>query len=153
MGSRRSLQVGGALCLALVVGSCRVEFERTEFAPASQPGGWTVSEREAPPLVAPRPHASPGASEQAGICEPGEAPVTIVVVKSASKVRSAAALWESTPVVAQDSETVVFADGRIVTSRLEATGEHLESLGWAHRDIEIVGSPAAATAAWQRRRG
>jgi len=103
--------------------------------------------------VAPRPHASPGASEQAGICEPGEAPVTIVVVKSASKVRSAAALWESTPVVSQDAETVVFADGRIVTSRLEATGEHLESLGWAHRDIEIVGSPAAATGAWQRRRG
>jgi hypothetical protein len=92
-------------------------------------------------------------SGQVGICDPGASPVMIVVVESPRKVKSASALWKATPIVVQDPETVVFADGRIVTSRLEATGEHLQSLGWAHRDIEIVGGLPAASGAWQRRSG
>jgi len=77
----------------------------------------------------------------------------IVVVPSPKKVESASELWKATPIVARDPETVVFADGRIVTSRLEATGDHLQTLGWTHRDIEIVGGLPAATGAWQRRSG
>ena len=88
-----------------------------------------------------------------GSVVPRNATRSIVVVESPRKVKSAAGLWKTTPVVLQDPETVVFADGRIVTSRLDATGEHLQSLGWAHRDIEIVGGLPAASGAWQRRRG
>ena len=92
-------------------------------------------------------------SGEAGICDPGAAPVMIVVVPSPKKVQSASELWKATPIVMRDPETVVFADGRIVTSRIEATGDRLQSLGWAHRDIEIVGGLSAAAGAWQRRRG
>jgi hypothetical protein len=152
MRRRVFLWVGCGLCAAAVASGCRISDESTKSTPPGQKGGWAVNAREVP-LTGARQESLTAASEPTGLCEPGDPPVTIVVVKSAKKVRSAAALWEATPVVARDSETVVFADGRIVTSRIEATGEHLKSLGWSHRDIEIVGSPAAATAAWQRRRG
>jgi hypothetical protein len=77
----------------------------------------------------------------------------IVVVESPRKVKSASARWKDTPIVRQDAETVVFSDGRIVTSQVEATGPLLQSLGWTHRPIEIVGGLPAASGAWQRRRG
>jgi hypothetical protein len=77
----------------------------------------------------------------------------IVVVESPRKVQVASAQWKSTPIVVQKPETVVFADGRIVTSRVEAMGDQLQSLGWTHRQIEIVGGLPAASGAWQRRRG
>jgi len=53
----------------------------------------------------------------------------------------------------REPEVVVFADGRIVTSSPEKAGQRVQSLGWAHRDIEIVGGLPAASGAWQRRRG
>ena len=60
---------------------------------------------------------------------------------------------KATPIVVQKAETVVFSDGRIVTSKIEETGPLLQSLGWTHRQIEIVGGLPAASGAWQRRRG
>ena len=77
----------------------------------------------------------------------------IVVVESPGRVKSASALWKGTPIVVEKPETVVFADGRIVTSRIEAMGDQLQALGWTHRKIEIVGGLPAASGAWQRRRG
>jgi hypothetical protein len=76
----------------------------------------------------------------------------IIVVESPRQVKSASAQWKTTPIVVEKPETVVFADGRIVTSRVEAMGDQLQSLGWTHRQIEIVGGLPAATGAWQRRR-
>jgi hypothetical protein len=77
----------------------------------------------------------------------------IIVVESPRQVKSASAQWKTTPIVVEKPETVVFADGRIVTSRVEAMGDQLQSLGWTHRQIEIVGGLPAASGAWQRRRG
>jgi hypothetical protein len=77
----------------------------------------------------------------------------IVVVDSPEQVKAASALWKGTPILVEEAHTVVFADGRIVTSRVEAAGDHVQSLGWARRQIEIVGGLPAASGAWQRRRG
>ena len=92
-------------------------------------------------------------SEQARICDPADSPVMIIVVESPRKVALASSQWKNTPILVQEPETVVFADGRIVTSSVEATGDRLQSLGWAHRDIEIVSGLPAASGAWRRRRG
>jgi hypothetical protein len=132
--------------------SCRVEVERSGSNPKSPGSGWTADVGK-PPLAAPPQEPEAPGSSQVGICDRSSSPVMIVVVESPRKVKSAAGLWKATPVVLQDPETVVFADGRIVTSRLDATGGHLQSLGWEHRDIEIVGGLPAASGAWQRRRG
>jgi len=152
----------GLLCAvcALLLGagavSCHLELdlggERAKPARTFQDGGLEVDVRQALLSKAPDPSDAAG-SGQAGICDPSAAPVMIVVVPSPKKVESASELWKATPIVARDPETVVFADGRIVTSRLEATGDHLQTLGWTHRDIEIVGGLPAATGAWQRRSG
>jgi hypothetical protein len=146
--------LGGVSILLIAAGmtSCRVEVKGVEPTRKSQKSGWAVEVREAP-LSKPPARVDAQAAAQVGICDPDSSPVMIVVVESPRKVKSAAGLWKATPVVLQDPETVVFADGRIVTSRLDATGEHLQSLGWTHRDIEIVGGLPAAAGAWQRRRG
>jgi hypothetical protein len=152
MRSRGFLRVACALLAALGAASCRFEVRGTEPATKSEGEGWAVDVREAPAPKAPA--SGPAvAVPEGGICEPGSGPVMIVVVESPAKVKSASALWEATPILARDPETVVFADGRIVTSRVEAAGEQLQSLGWAHRDIEIVGGLPAAAGAWQRRSG
>jgi hypothetical protein len=150
------------LCLvcALLVGagavSCRLEFNLDETSSKltrkSGDGGFEVDVRQAP-LAKPPPSSQAQESAGAGICDPSAAPVMIVVVPSPKKVKSAAELWKATPIVARDPETVVFADGRIVTSRLEGTGDYVQNLGWTHRDIEIVGGLPAASGAWQRRSG
>jgi hypothetical protein len=145
----------GVVCVLLIAAgatSCRFEVERAQPARKPQRSGGVMDARNAPLSKLPQESQVEG-SGQVGFCDPGASPVMIVVVESPRKVESASALWKETPIVVQDPETVVFADGRIVTSRLEATGEHLQSLGWAHRDIEIVGGLPAAAGAWQRRSG
>jgi hypothetical protein len=152
MKGHRLLRGVCILLIAAGLTSCRLEVEGTKRTPKSPKSGWTADVRKPPLAAPPRKRDAPG-SGQVGICDPDSSPVMIVVVESPRKVKSAAGLWKTTPVLAEDPETVVFADGRIVTSRLDATGEHLQSLGWAHRDIEIVGGLPAASGAWQRRRG
>jgi hypothetical protein len=140
------------LLIAAGAASCRLGEEGGKRTQATQKRGWPVDVRQAPLSKAPE-QGGAEASEPVGICDPASSPVMIVVVESPRKVESASARWKATPIVVQDPETVVFADGRIVTSRLEATGDHLQSLGWAHREIEIVGGLPAAAGAWRRRRG
>jgi hypothetical protein len=83
-------------------------------------------------------------SGQVGICDPGASPVMIVVVESPRKVTSASALWKETPIVVQDPETVVFADGRIVTPW---AGPTATSRSWAGSPLPPArGSAAAAEA-------
>ena len=140
------------LLIAIGATSCRFEERRTKSTRTPRDGGWAVDVRQAPSPRAPAPsRAAP--SEQAGICDPGSSPVMIVVVESPRKVQSASALWKDTPIMVREPEVGVFADGRIVTSSPEAAGQRVQSLGWAHRDIEIVGGLPAASGAWQRRRG
>lgn len=146
--------LGGA-CIVLIaaaIPSCRLGEEGSQPTRSLPRGGWTAEVPKPPPAGSPDRSGAP-APGQVGICDPGSSPVMIVVVDSPRQVRSAAGLWKAAAVLRQDPETVVFADGRIVTSRLDATGGHLQSLGWQHRDIEIVGGLPAASGAWQRRRG
>jgi len=70
----------------------------------------------------------------------GGGAVSIVVLASPSKVREFAATVRGTAVLRRDKETVVFADGRVVTSDVEAAGRHLNVLGWGSRNVQIVAS-------------
>ena len=146
------LGVACALLIASGVTSCRIEVEETEPTRKAQVRGRAGEVRQPPLAKTPRSPVAQG-SGQVGICDPGSSPVMIVVVESPRKVKSASARWKTTPVMVEKPGTVVFSDGRIVTSQLEATGPLLQSLGWTHRDIEIVGGLPAASGAWQRRRG
>ena len=156
-------------CVFLIAGaaiSCWVGEVEVKSARTTEDAGRTLETRQIPletrraplerrqvPLARAPQESHGGGSEQAGICDPAASPVMIIVVESPRKVASASALWKDTPILVQDPETVVFTDGRIVTSSIEATGDRLQSLGWAHRDIEIVSGLPAASGAWKRRRG
>jgi hypothetical protein len=146
------LRIVCILLLATQATSCRIEVEGVEPTQKTQESRGAVDVRHSPLSKAPE-DSHTQESGQVGICDTGSSPVMIVVVESPQRVQSASALWKATPIVVQEAETVVFADGRIVTSQIEAAGEHLQSLGWAHRQIEIVGGLSAASGAWQRRRG
>ena len=146
------LRIVCILLLATGATFCRVEVKGAKPAQETQESGRAVDVRRSPFSKAPEKRHAQG-SDQVGICEPGASPVMIVVVESPRKVQSASALWKATPIVVQKADTVVFSDGRIVTSQIEETGPLLQSLGWTHRQIEIVGGLPAASGAWQRRRG
>lgn len=94
------------------------------------------------------------AEETGGICSAPEAPVFIVLVGSAPQVAAAANGLSPTRVLVNTADTVIYSDGRAVTSNLASVSQHLNALGWASRPIEIAGAgtlqPAASTT---RRRG
>ena len=75
-------------------------------------------------------------------CDAGarSGPVTIVSVATARRVREYAATVRGSRVLRRDAQTVIFADGRVVTADLAGLSRHLNALGWAHRPIQIVGS-------------
>jgi hypothetical protein len=89
--------------------------------------------------------SSPAASQAPGICDPraGQGSVSILVVASRQRVREFAASVRDARVVRRDADTVLFEDGRVVTSDVGALGPHLNALGWGHRKIAIVGSFAS----------
>jgi len=93
-------------------------------------------------------------SARAGeVCEvPSAGPVALVVLASESKVQSYARTLQGT-VIRRDAKTVVFLDGRVVTSDIEAAGRHLNALGWGSRPIDVVASFAAPRARPRRSRG
>jgi len=101
--------------------------------------------------------AGPATAETGGMCGPREEPVLVVLVQSPQQVRSAAdGISKAKPLVSE-ANTVIFADGRVVTSDLAAASDHLNRLGWAKRQIEIAGAgtstrlpPSTST---RRRRG
>jgi len=86
--------------------------------------------------------SSPAGARSPGICSPGnvQGGVSILVVATQQRVHQFAASVRDVRVVRRDSETVLFEDGRVVTSNVEALGPHLNALGWAQRKIAIVGS-------------
>ena len=145
----------GAVCILLIAAGATAFHLGEEGAkpPRTPAGGVSAPDARRAPRSKAGEQNRAAPSEPAGICEPGSSPVMIVVVESPEKVKSAAALWKGTPILVEEAHTVVFADGRIVTSRVEAAGDHVQSLGWARRQIEIVGGLPAASGAWQRRRG
>lgn len=86
-------------------------------------------------LGAPQPvHA-----QQGEVCERPtyRGPVSLVILANGAKVRQLAASVKDVPVVARDAETVIFADGRVITADVEGAGEHLNQLGWASRQVRV----------------
>jgi hypothetical protein len=102
--------------------------------------------------------AAPAAAA-GGMCGPADDPVLVVLVASAQQVKSAAAGLSRTRPLVNAADTVIFADGRAVTSSLESMSAHLNALGWASRKIEIAGAgsvpraPIADATGARRRRG
>jgi hypothetical protein len=100
--------------------------------------------------------AAPGVAQTGGMCGPSSEPVLVVLVDSPQQVRATADGLSQTRPLVREADTVVFADGRAVTSSLASVSAHLNALGWASRKIEIAGAgtstrlpPASST----RRRG
>ncbi len=66
--------------------------------------------------------------------------VMLLILPTQKKVHDYAASLSHIPVVARDKTTVVFQDGRVVTSDVGRAGEHLNTLGWATLRLEVVAS-------------
>lgn len=78
-----------------------------------------------------------------GMCGAPEEPVLLVLVASPAEVAGAAEGLSRSPSLVRERDTVIFADGRAVTSDLAAVSRHLNTLGWAERRIEIAGAGAS----------
>ena len=79
-----------------------------------------------------------------GMCSAPPTPVLLVIVESKARVPSAATGLSKTRRLVETADTVIYADGRAVTSDLAAISGHLNKLGWAERPIEIAGAAGAA---------
>jgi hypothetical protein len=79
--------------------------------------------------------------------------VSLIILSSGRKVHELAGSVKDAQVVAKDGETVVFADGRVITSDPEAAGVHLNRLGWSRRRIDVTATFPAKRARPRRARG
>ncbi len=75
-----------------------------------------------------------------GMCGAPSEPVLLVLVATQQQVAGAAAGLSRARALVSENDTVIFADGRAVTSDLEAASRHLNAIGWAERRIEIAGA-------------
>ena len=103
---------------------------------------------------------APPALAAGGMCDAPSEPVLLVLVEKPQQVAGAAAGLSRAKALVSESDTIVFADGRVVTSDLASASRHLNTLGWAKRRIEIAGAgtstrppPASASHSKRRRRG
>ncbi len=81
------------------------------------------------------------------VCEvpSSSGPLSLIILASGSKVHAYAKTLKGT-VARRDAETVIFHDGRVITSDIEAAGRHLNDLGWGGRRIDVVASFSAPRA-------
>lgn len=84
---------------------------------------------------------SPTGAQAGEACDAGEGPssVSLILVASPSKVHEFARATRG-QILRKGSNTVVFTDGRVVTSSAASASEHLNALGWADRRIEVAAS-------------
>jgi hypothetical protein len=76
--------------------------------------------------------------------------VALIILASDSKVHAYARTQQGT-VILRDANTVIFHEGRVITSDIEAASRHLNNLGWGGRSINVVASFPRAKA--RRSRG
>ena len=67
-------------------------------------------------------------------------PLSLLVLPTKSGVRNYAATVKDTPIVSHDATTVIFGDGRVVTSDVASASRQINELGWASRSIKVVAS-------------
>jgi len=93
-----------------------------------------------------------GGSGPASLGPPGA--VSLMILKDGSKVHSLAkSLARGVPLAARDPQTVVFRDGRVITSDVESAGRVLNALGWSARPIRVVATFGKTRARPRRARG
>jgi hypothetical protein len=81
------------------------------------------------------------AHADAAVCESRPTgSVMLLILPTKKKVHDYAATLNHIPVVARDTTTVVFQDGRVVTADVGSAGEHLNNLGWASLELQVVAS-------------
>jgi hypothetical protein len=79
------------------------------------------------------------AGAEGEMCAPPSGPVSIIILQSGEKVYELArSLARGSKVVAKDTTTVVFDDGRVITADVDRAGQHLNTLGWGARRIRVV---------------
>jgi hypothetical protein len=78
--------------------------------------------------------------------------VSLIVLQSASAVHELAKAMRG-DVVTRDATTVVFADGRVISSDVGKVGDHLNALGWSTSHIDMVSSLPARRARPRRAAG
>lgn len=171
MAARRHDRCGGGVTHGARVGWARVDQQaKTRRIPVFGPafrsraelkrGVRTTESREMRPL-----HRAPtawvvamalwaGAAASAGeVCEPAPTgAVSVIVLQSASAVQELGSALRGT-VILRDATTVIFRDGRVISSDVAKVGDHLTALGWESRPIEMVASMPARRARPRGRSG
>jgi hypothetical protein len=83
---------------------------------------------------------APAARAQTCDLSKAKGPVSILILAGPQKVQEFAATIRDVPVAVRDAKTVIFRDGRVITSDAASATQHLNALGWGSRPIEIVAS-------------
>ena len=89
--------------------------------------------------------ATPARAQGAALCQPGQSgqsgsSVSLVILSSPKKVHELAATIRDAQVLKRDAKTVIFSDGRVVTSDVTSASKHLNELGWGKRSINVMAS-------------
>jgi hypothetical protein len=86
---------------------------------------------------------------------PYSGPVTIVPVRTIGALERAMNDRGTIPVVYATEDTAIYQDGRVLTTKVEALGEHLNAVGWVENPMQILGAasgPPAGAADWRTTR-
>ena len=105
-------------------------------------GAQAPTEQQTPTPTPSSPELAPGAEipNAVNVCPPDTGPVTVLIVDSERAVKSAAAQYTDEPILHRDAETVIFEDGRVITSKVEDVSHYLNELGWSGRELQLLGS-------------
>jgi hypothetical protein len=84
-------------------------------------------------------------AQGAALCQPGQSgqsgsAVSLVILSSPKKVHELAASIHDATVLKRDAKTVIFSDGRVVTSDVTSASQHINELGWGTRSINVMAS-------------
>ena len=93
------------------------------------------------------------AREEPRTCEvPYSGPVTIVPVRTIGALERAMNDRGTIPVVYATEDTAIYQDGRVLTTKVDSLGQHLNTVGWAENPMQILGAasgPPASAADWR----
>ena len=89
--------------------------------------------------------ATTARAQGAALCQPGQSgqsgsAVSLVILSSPKKVHELAASIRDAKILKRDAKTVIFSDGRVVTSDVTSASRHLNELGWGKRSINVMAS-------------
>ena len=86
--------------------------------------------------------ATPARAQGPALCQPGQSgsSVSLVILSSPKKVHQLAATIRDAQVLKRDAKTVIFSDGRVVTSDVGSASRYLNELGWGKRSINVMAS-------------